>query len=34
MTEFSLPFELAGILLLVALIGAATIAASARTDKS
>jgi len=32
MTEFSLPFELAGLLLLVALIGAATIAASARPN--
>ncbi|WP_266368711.1 NADH-quinone oxidoreductase subunit J family protein [Tellurirhabdus rosea] len=32
MTEFSLPFELAGLLLLVALIGAATLAAGARVN--
>ncbi|WP_234735224.1 NADH-quinone oxidoreductase subunit J family protein [Tellurirhabdus bombi] len=30
MTEFSVPFEIAGVLLLVALIGAATIAAASR----
>jgi NADH:ubiquinone oxidoreductase subunit 6 (subunit J) len=33
MTEFALPFEVAGILLLVALIGAAIIASSTKTKK-
>jgi NADH-quinone oxidoreductase subunit J len=34
MTEFALPFEVAGILLLVALIGAAIIASSTKTKKT
>jgi NADH:ubiquinone oxidoreductase subunit 6 (subunit J) len=34
MTDFVLPFEVAGILLLVALIGAAIIASSAKTNKT
>ncbi|HEX6892241.1 MAG TPA: NADH-quinone oxidoreductase subunit J [Chryseolinea sp.] len=33
MTDFALPFEVAGILLLVALIGAAIIASSTKTNK-
>ena len=34
MTDFALPFEVAGILLLVALIGAAIIASSTKTKKT
>ncbi|WP_128546599.1 NADH-quinone oxidoreductase subunit J family protein [Larkinella soli] len=33
MTEFVVPFEIAGVLLLVALIGASTLAASSRPDR-
>ena len=34
MTDFALPFEVAGILLLVALIGAAIIASSTKSKKT